>query len=341
MTDFIPITKKQRRLTQWDIKPQGYDNITAEQAKISGMFPLPGAPRQQPMDASKLQAFMDQPANSASNTALKASNSRQAKRMFVYNLPANATDESVSDFFNLHLNGLNITTGHDPCISAQISKDRNFALLEFKNAEDATMALTLDGTSMGDGHANGANGESNGQAQGLSIKRPKDYITPVAVDESETMEGVISNSVPDTQNKICLTSVPPYIDDAQIQELLSAFGSLKSFVLVKDSGSEQSRGVVFCEYQDAEQCTQIALTSLNGMELGDSALKAFRACVGTSQVGSEMSVAAMSLLASTESKDVEQGRVLCLLNMVTAEELIDTDEYEGKISSAWTYTWQC
>ncbi|KAK5187891.1 hypothetical protein LTR16_009259, partial [Cryomyces antarcticus] len=107
LTDVPSVLDRQRRLTQWDIKPPGYENVTAEQAKLSGMFPLPGAPRQQPMDPSRLKAFMDQPAGSASNAALKPSNARQSKRLFLYNLPASATNDTINDFFNLQLNGLN------------------------------------------------------------------------------------------------------------------------------------------------------------------------------------------------------------------------------------------
>jgi len=36
LTDTIPISERKRRLTMWDIKPQGYENVTAEQAKLSG-----------------------------------------------------------------------------------------------------------------------------------------------------------------------------------------------------------------------------------------------------------------------------------------------------------------
>lgn len=53
-----------------------------------------------------------------------------------------------------------------------------------------------------------------------------------------------------------------------------------------------------------------------------------RASIGSTQVGgTEMSVASMSLLAGTSSDALEQGRVLQLLNMVTADELMDNDEY--------------
>lgn len=327
LTDTVPILEKKRRLTQWDIKPQGYDNVTAEQAKLSGMFPLPGAPRQQPMDPSKLQAFMDQPASSTTNAALKPSNSRQAKRIFVSNVPANATNETLQDFFNLQMNGLNVVQGRDPCVSAQLSDNKSYALLEFKTSEDATLAFALDGIEMEASQGNGANGAANGAGSGLQVKRPKDYIAPAKFDESES-HGIVSNVVPDTQSKICITRIPEFIDDAQVQELLAAFGALKSFVLVKDTSSGQSRGVAFCEYVDVEGATETAVSSLNGMELGDRALKLVRACIGASQVGAEMSVGAMSILAGTESNDLEHSRVLCLLNMVVAEELLDNDDYE-------------
>ncbi|KAF2151712.1 hypothetical protein K461DRAFT_268846 [Myriangium duriaei CBS 260.36] len=328
LTDIVPILEKRRRLTQWDIKPQGYENISAEQAKLSGMFPLPGAPRQQQMDQTRLEAFLQAPGNSASTAALKPSNARQAKRMFVYNISHNATDEQVRDFFNLHMNGLNVVNGRDPCLTAQVSKDKNFALLEFRAAEDATLSLALDGFEMEGSHANGSNGNANPLESGLQIKRPKDYIAPSKSEDTEVMEGQVSNTVADTPSKICVTRLPLFIDEEQAKELLAAFGALKSFVLVRDTSSGESRGVAFCEYRDAESVTDAAIEALNGMDLGENKLKLFKACIGAVQVDSEMSVNAMSLLAGTKSKDVEQGRVLCLHNMVTAEELMDDDEYE-------------
>lgn len=221
--------ERKRRLTQWDIKPPGYENVTAEQAKLSGMFPLPGAPRQQPMDPSRLQAFMDQPGGSAESTALKPSNSRQSKRLFVYNIPASATGDSVMSFFNLQLNGLNVIHSVDPCISAQIADDQSFALLEFKSPNDATVALAFDGITMAD------SGD-----KGLEVRRPKDYIVPGSA-EQEYQEGVLLNEVPDSPNKICVSNIPSYIPEEPVTMLLKSFGELKSFVLVKDASTEESR----------------------------------------------------------------------------------------------------
>ena len=246
LTDIIPITERKRRLTQWDLKPPGYENVTAEQAKLSGMFPLPGAPRQQPMDPSKLQAFMNQPSGSASHAALKPSNARQSKRLYVQNLPASADEEAITGFFNLQMNGLNVIEGIDPCISCQISKDRGFAMVEFKTPGEATLGLCFDGVSMEDaamgGQMENGGGGVNGNATGgLSVRRPKDYIVPTATDEGEHQEGVISSVVPDTQNKISVTNIPTNLTDEQIVELLATFGELRAFVLVKDRGTEESR----------------------------------------------------------------------------------------------------
>lgn len=71
------------------------------------------------------------------------------------------------------------------------------------------------------------------------------------------------------------------------------------------------------------------------MELGDDHLKVERASVGLQQAQDlQMNVGAMSILAGTNSSDLEKGRVLELMNMVTIEELMDDEEYEGTSRSA-------
>jgi splicing factor U2AF 65 kDa subunit len=68
------------------------------------------------------------------------------------------------------------------------------------------------------------------------------------------------------------------------------------------------------------------------MELGDQHLKIKRASIGIHQAaGLESGVNAIGMLAGTTSSvaDVEHGRVIQLLNMVTPEELMDNEEYQG------------
>ena len=64
---------------------------------------------------------------------------------------------------------------------------------------------------------------------------------PSITDDAEYEEGVVSSSVPDTQNKISVTNLLLNLTDDQVTELLVAFGQLKAFVLVKDASTEESR----------------------------------------------------------------------------------------------------
>jgi hypothetical protein len=89
------------------------------------------------------------------------------------------------------------------------------------------------------------------------------------------------------------------------------------------------QGIAFCEYVDPA-ATEVAVTGLNNMEIGEKRLVVRKASIGVTQVAGEMSVNAMSMLAGTTSTDPDVSRVLQLLNMVTPEELMDNDDYEGK-----------
>ncbi|RMZ82058.1 hypothetical protein DV737_g2165, partial [Chaetothyriales sp. CBS 132003] len=329
LTGVVSVLERKRRMTQWDIKPPGYENVTAEQAKMSGMFPLPGAPRQQAMDPSKLQAFINQPQSSTTTTALRPSNARQSKRLFAYNLPAGMAESDVVDFFNLQLNGLSVIKSTDPCVSAHISTDNSFALLEFKNSGDATMALALDGITMEQHHAAETNGNGSAPVKGLDIRRPKDYIVPSADGAAYTGgEGDVSTEVPDSANKICVSNLPTYLTDDQVIELLKSFGDLRAFAMVRDTSTGESRGIAFCEYLEPT-ATDIAVEGLNDMELGEAKIKVVRASTGFTQAsGLELGVQAMSMFAGTQNSEIDGGRVLQLLNMVTAEELIDNEDFQ-------------
>lgn len=334
MTDVVPILQRKRRLTQWDMKPPGYEAVTAEQAKLSGMFPLPGAPRQQPVDPSKLQAFVNQPSQVDSNN-LQASHSRQSKRLLVSNYAPGTTDEGLMSFFNLQLNGLNVIESTDPCVLCQLSSESGLAVLEFRTPSDATVALALDGISMEAGDASNGAG---GQPQGLSIRRPKDYVMPAVTEGGNFDPDVVSNIVPDTIHKLCITNIPPFLTEDQVLELLAAFGKPKAFVLVKDRSTEESRGIAFAEYAEPTQANEPALSALNGMDVGGKKLKVGKASIGATQVANfDVGITAISGLASQGAAEGETSRVLQLLNMVTAEELMDNEDYEGEFYLSWMY----
>lgn len=90
------------------------------------------------------------------------------------------------------------------------------------------------------------------------------------------------------------------------------------------------KGIAFLEYVDPS-VTTVAIQGLDKMMLGDHCLRVQKASIGITQVAGEMGVNAMSMLAGTTAIDGDVSRVLQLLNMITPEELMDNDDYEGKL----------
>lgn len=145
----------------------------------------------------------------------------------------------------------------------------------------------------------------------------------------------------------------------QVKELLMSFGQLRAFNLVKDSATGLSKGYAFCEYVDVSMTDQ-AIAGLNGMQLGDKKLIVQRASVGAknpmlgaqapvqiqvpglNMVGASGPATEVQKILFTQTKLIQKNvfqisnlcflifflQVLCLLNMVTPEELMEEEEYE-------------
>ena len=62
--------------------------------------------------------------------------------------------------------------------------------------------------------------------------------------------GVVSTTVSDGPNKIFVGGLPYTLTDDNVKELLSVFGPLKSFHMVRDPGMTTSKGYGFCEFQE-------------------------------------------------------------------------------------------
>ncbi|CAF3066464.1 unnamed protein product [Rotaria sp. Silwood2] len=222
----------------------------------------------------------------------------------------------MMEFFNqqMHLTGLSQTEGN-PVIAVQINLDKNFAFLEFRSIDETTAAMAFDGIVF--------------QGQSLKIRRPRDYQPmPGGGDlPNSNVPGLVSTVVADSPFKIFLGGLPNYLNDDQVKELLMSFGPLKAFNLVKDAATGLSKGYAFCEYVESN-VTDAAIQGLNGMQLGDKKLIVQLASVGAKNMPGMpgaigVQLPGVNLLAPTVATEV-----LCLLNMVTEEELRDDEEYE-------------
>ncbi|RIB08577.1 hypothetical protein C2G38_1982616 [Gigaspora rosea] len=253
----------------------------------------------------------------AGPVAQTASLARQARRLYVGNIPYGIDENGLSEFFNSTMVQLNITTAPgQPVIAVQINHDKNYAFVEFRAPEEATAAMAFDGITF--------------QGQSLKIRRPKDYQPPPGQNLEPPpihVPGVVSTNVPDSPNKIFIGGLPTYLNDEQVMELLKSFGELRAFNLVKDSLTGVSKGFAFCEYVDPS-VTDLACQGLNNMELGDRKLVVQRASVGSAKNTGVASVLPSSVLIPSGNGEMIPTTVLQLLNMVTPEELVDDEEYE-------------
>jgi len=114
----------------------------------------------------------------------------------------------------------------------------------------------------------------------LTVKRPSDYIPPEPKSASVAV-GTMTNSfgVSDSPYKIFIGGIPAHLTEEQVKELVSAFGPVKNFNLVKDAITAQSKGFAFFEYEDPS-VTDKACQGLNGMQLQDKTLLVQRATLG-------------------------------------------------------------
>jgi len=204
----------------WDVPPAGFEHIT-------------------PMQYKAMQAAGQIPASTVvavPSAATVASNviPNQARRLYVGNLPFGVTEEMMMDFFNMQMNMSNLSQAEgNPVIACQINLDKNFAFIEFRSVDETTQAMAFDGIHF--------------QGQLLKIGRPRDYrpVPGTSDQPSTSVPGVVSTVVSDSPYKVFIGGLPNYLNESQVMELLTSFGALKAFHLVKDGATGLSKGYAF------------------------------------------------------------------------------------------------
>ncbi|KAI6653543.1 Splicing factor u2af large subunit [Oopsacas minuta] len=362
-TPLLRLEKPTRRRPSmfWDVPPKGYEHITPLQYKAmqaAGQIPTLGGvvPTNTPTPNPPVITLADLPPTMGMNeftsnfnhnfvpqqgasslpppttpgigtsTLLTSQLARQARRLYVGNIPFGITEDLLLQFFNEKMHQSGLVSGPGNAItSSQVNHDKNFAFLEFRCVDECTNALVFDGTML--------------QGQNLRIRRPNGYASLLTVVENNKLNppppsipGSIGFVHKDNPHKLFIGGIPCYLNDGQVQELLLAFGPLQAFNLVKDTVTGVSKGYAFCEYMD-HSVTDIAIQGLNGMQLGEKKIVVQRASVGAknsvyapaSDLSQQLGIPSLApgvLVLEARTK------ILCMLNMVIASELINDQEYE-------------
>ena len=83
----------------------------------------------------------------------------------------------------------------------------------------------------------------------------------------------------DLPNRLFIGGLPYFLNETMVKELVEAFGPTKSFVLVTDRETGNSKGYGFFVYQD-QSVTDVAMRGLHGMQMGEKTLTVRRATGG-------------------------------------------------------------
>ncbi|KAJ0265837.1 RNA recognition motif domain-containing protein [Hirschfeldia incana] len=177
----------------------------------------------------------------------------------------------------------------------------------------------------------------------VKVKRPTDYNPSLAAalgpkpNPNLNLAAVRFSSMStgglEDPDRIFVGGIPYYFTEDQIREVLESFEPLRGFNLVKDMETGNSMGYAFCVYQDPS-VTDIACIVLTGIKMGNKALTVRRAVQGAVQHEPEQediflhAQQQIALQRLTLQPGGTPTKIVCLTQVVTADDLGDDEEYE-------------
>lgn len=211
----------------------------------------------------------------------KQQQTRHARRLYVGGIPPGTVDEELNVYFNnviARATAPTVLEGGPPVVQIYINPEKCFAFVELTSIELTTACLALDGMKY----------DHRAGTSIIRVRRPNDFkpelmpsnLQPLA-NFNLNVFGMAAAAAAEGPGKLFIGGLPYHLEDEQVKELLSAFGVLKSFHLVRDPGVVNSKGYGFCEYMDL-MTTQNAIEGLNNLAIGE---KSLTVRIATSNVG--------------------------------------------------------
>lgn len=290
--------------------------------------------------SSPAAGVVQSPSNAGNNLSTDAA--KAARELYVGNLPPGVDVNQLVEFLNAALKALNANSvPGNPVTKAWISSDNHYAFVEFRNIEEATNGMVLNGL--------------NCLGYALRVGRPKTFPTELANFTAETANGTDSSSsdskVPEPKDnlearanavaaaeriasgstagaimpdRLCILDMPDALTEERIRELVTVFGSLRCFQYLKVDGN-----VCVLEYEDVNHQQQ-ALSAIDGLKVGRMRLKMCKAedAIATGRLKCLLQGPGAEVLGGELMRAQVPTRVLMLSNIVLPEELKNDKEYE-------------
>jgi splicing factor U2AF subunit len=242
-------------------------------------------------------------------------------------LPPTANEQNIATFVSNALHAVGGTTaGPGPCaINVYINYEKKFAFVELRTVEEASNAMALDGIMF--------------EGVSVRVRRPNDYNPTAAAALGPGVPnpalnlaaiglqpgaGQSGGMMQDNSERVFVGGLPYYLTEEQCRELLGSFGPIKSFDLVKDRETGNSKGYGFVVYGDPG-VTDVACAGLNGMRMGERVLTVRRATEGGGPGGGNAPGSAYPPMPAMAP--VAAPHIVRLQEAVTMEELQNDEEY--------------
>ncbi|XWS53774.1 hypothetical protein CRYUN_Cryun10bG0029200 [Craigia yunnanensis] len=270
---------------KWDLAPTGTEKMVSGSASsnLQASSPMVSLNMHAVVSAVPSVSITGKPLVVASTSSLSSKHNvsfdsvqlteatRPMRRLYVENVPASASEKAIMESFNNFFlsYGVNHIRGTQPCISGIIHKGKNQALVEFLTPEDASAALSFDGSTF--------------SGSILKIRRLKDFVEVTGeLEKSEATVNTVSDIVKVSHHKIFIGGISKVLSSEMLVEIANAFGPLKAYHFEIDE--DLSEQYAFLEYVD-QSVTLKACAGLNGMKLGGQVITAVQTVPDGSSLG--------------------------------------------------------
>ncbi|CAI5756385.1 unnamed protein product [Candida verbasci] len=275
--------------SRWDVKPKGFEEVGAARAKLSGLFPLPGYPR--PVDFTKLEGLIKNRMLDSNDvlhdvSKIEPIDSRLARLLIIEVDFKIINYLKIVEFFNDYLKMIDYDNTNNNIHSKR--KLDNKLIIEFNNAESATIIYSLNGTEL----LLNAYKEDDAIAEGkfkLKITRPNEYVVS---EEDSKKVSIVTNATQDELQQL-----------GEIQYL-------------RQKGTKEPLGLVFAKSDKIQEIK--ALPFVND---------AFYSCQGKYIQQTPITYTKLKNLVNNDPKH-EKSKVIQILNAVTIKDLIDDEMYQ-------------
>lgn len=311
LTNVVPIDKLERK-SLWDLKPKGFEKVSSERAKISGLFPLPGESKQ--VDISKLEGLVSggdlnsQTSILFEEISIESLSSRNSKQLIITGVEFSLFPvERLVEYLKTYINSLKVENAF--IVSHELIESK-YLVINLSNSNITTILYSSFKYFQNELHLK------------IKIDRPQSYITPNS--KLLSPEELSKSKLPDSGNKIAITNIPNDIKQDEILQDLQEIGHVSKIDLLLDN-EESSKGIAFVEFEDiiADQ----AIEAINKIVINETTLFAIFASKGLPKQEEEITYRTISSVAQSGSLKIDTN-VLILLNVVHPEELKNEVVYQ-------------